>query len=217
MLKFYLFLYNIVQFGGWSFILFNIIKNLSEGESERATFASIVTPLFYFQNAAILEVFHSLLGFVRSPLLTTVVQVASRILLTAVVTYVPIDPHDITTFRIALLMVSSWSTVEIVRYLYYALNSFKVIPGFLLWLRYSLFIVLYPSGVAGEVGVLYRSLPFFRDNKHLNENFEIIYYALVFILITYIPGLPFMMSHMLHQRKKMLGSHAEEDKHKKKH
>ena len=50
-------------------------------------------------------------------------------------------------------MVASWSAIEIVRYVFYAfkLASDKSMPYPLFWLRYSLFMVLYPSGITGEI------------------------------------------------------------------
>jgi very-long-chain (3R)-3-hydroxyacyl-CoA dehydratase len=48
--------------------------------------------------------------------------------------------------------VLSWSLVEIPRYAYYAVNLIAPtsIPYFLTFLRYSLFMVLYPSGISGK-------------------------------------------------------------------
>ena len=52
-------------------------------------------------------------------------------------------------------MVASWAVIEIVRYLFYAAklvsDNPEAMPYPLFWLRYSLFMVLYPSGISGEV------------------------------------------------------------------
>jgi very-long-chain (3R)-3-hydroxyacyl-CoA dehydratase len=56
------------------------------------------------------------------------------------------------------LAVTSWSLVEVPRYLFYALNIFNAVPYPLLWLRYSLFAVLYPTGITGELGCMYHSI-----------------------------------------------------------
>jgi len=211
-LDFYLFLYNFAQFLGWSAILLRMGIHYAEGKSEKDVWPAIGDLLFYFQWAAVLEVFHALVGLVKSSVSTTVVQVASRVLLTMIATYVP----DAQKTWFLTLMVGSWAITEVVRYLFYSLNIVQATPSILVWLRYSLFLMLYPSGVIGEVGTLYSSLPYIHQTKLWSTEYEYInaYYALWVILFTYIPGLPYMMSHMIRQRKKSLAG-TETAKHKK--
>lgn len=48
------------------------------------------------------------------------------------------------------LMVSAWALSEPFRYLFYIVSAYtKVPPYWLSWVRYSLFIVLYPAGITG--------------------------------------------------------------------
>ncbi len=47
------------------------------------------------------------------------------------------------------MMVTSWSLVEVPRYLFYAVNLIGTVPSPLFFLRYHLFMVLYPTGVLG--------------------------------------------------------------------
>lgn len=69
-------------------------------------------------------------------------------------------------------MVGSWALVEVPRYLFYAVKEVteKVIPKVqcrfihqvpfpLFWLRYNLFVVLYPSGITGEIFQILCYLP----------------------------------------------------------
>ena len=49
------------------------------------------------------------------------------------------------------LMVMSWSLVEVPRYLFYLVKLLNIpMPTWLLFLRYNLFIVLYPTGISGN-------------------------------------------------------------------
>jgi Protein tyrosine phosphatase-like protein, PTPLA len=55
-------------------------------------------------------------------------------------------------------MILSWASVEVPRYLFYVAailtgDATKKTPYWLFWLRYSLFAVLYPSGIIGELTV----------------------------------------------------------------
>lgn len=56
-------------------------------------------------------------------------------------------------------MVMAWSAADFIRYLYYAV---KLVGGHqyhnLTWLRYSAFYVLYPVGIAAELGVVYSAV-----------------------------------------------------------
>ena len=57
-------------------------------------------------------------------------------------------------------MILSWSLVEIFRYMFYAAalatgDATKKTPFPLFFLRYSLFAVLYPTGITGELTVFF--------------------------------------------------------------
>lgn len=57
------------------------------------------------------------------------------------------------------LMVLAWSAADAIRYLYFAT---RLVGGHqysnLTWLRYSAFYILYPVGIASEVGVVYETV-----------------------------------------------------------
>jgi very-long-chain (3R)-3-hydroxyacyl-CoA dehydratase len=109
------------------------------------------------------------------------------------------------------LMAASWAAVEVPRYMYYVLNEFKAVPSWLTWLRYSLFIVLYPTGITGELGELLSSMSYIRDHRVLHAELPNThnlafnyYYALFAMLAAYIPGSYIMYTHMLRQRRSQL-------------
>lgn len=112
------------------------------------------------------------------------------------------------------LMCFAWSLVEVPRYLFYIYSELGITPPYALeWLRYSLFIVLYPAGITGEIGNLLQALPYVKEHgapwdvKQPNtHNFAYShYYILLFLLSLYVPGSPYMIGHMWDQRKKKLG------------
>ncbi|KAF3827494.1 hypothetical protein GH733_002980 [Mirounga leonina] len=117
-----------------------------------------------------------------------------------------------------LLFVIAWTITEIIRYSFYTFSLLNHLPYLIKWARYTLFIVLYPMGVSGELLTIYAALPFVRQaglysislpNKY---NFSFDYYAfLILIMISYIPIFPQLYFHMIHQRRKVL-SHTEEHK-----
>lgn len=98
-------------------------------------------------------------------------------------------------------MVFAWSLSEIVRYGFYLSSNPLVLgkstPQFLIWLRYSLFYILYPAGVSGELGVIYQSLP---EIGQVNINLGAVSFPLSYIfyliLAVYIPGMFPIVRHL---------------------
>lgn len=156
----YLVAYNLLQSLGWGVALLKAVELLSSP-------AGVVSPglwavagqgdygIHALTMFTMLEVVHSALGMVRAPVATTALQVASRVLLVRVVEFVPAC-HDLNPWLYC--MVFAWSLTEVVRYMFYALNLVGVNLYPLKWLRYTMFLVLYPLGVSGEVGCMHAAL-----------------------------------------------------------
>lgn len=161
----YLILYNSACCAGWATVLFLALQSLQTDVVEEKlsvwdALANVYAApdlamlLTYSQSAAILEIVHSALGLVRSPVMVTFMQVSSRIIaLIAIV----LSPESQVQWG-AGLMILSWSCVEVPRYLFYIFalvtgDATKKTPYVLFWLRYSLFAVLYPTGIVGELTV----------------------------------------------------------------
>jgi len=208
--KMYLVAYNVVSMGFWAVTLAKIAMHFAAGRKQDTLFDAIHTPLFVGQSLAVLEIFHSLTGLVSSGFMSALIQVSSRLLLVWGVT--ALSPESRVGWGFTL-MTLSWCLVEIPRYLFYAINTLgeERIPGWLLWLRYSLFAILYPSGITGEVLCIWTGLPAFARMTQLNLlmpnalNFSFnYYYFLCACLASYVPGSYTMYSHMLGLRKKKL-------------
>jgi len=135
----------------------------------------------WVQTLAVLEIVHVLLGFVKSAIQTTVMQVFSRL---ALVWYIA-ENFEVVSFASTLLvldllvflslyveiifqarnnplyssMVLAWSVTEIIRYTFYAISLFTEVPYPLLYLRYTTFYILYPIGAGSEAFLIYSTLP----------------------------------------------------------
>lgn len=132
------------------------------------------------QTLALLEIVHIVLGLLRSSLFTTIVQVSSRILLVWGVANLFEAPQESLAYSTMLI---AWSITEVYRYSYYVTNILGRTPGFLTWLRYNTFFVLYPLGAGSEAVCIFRALS---EAKEFNINY---YYFLVAVLLTYPPGM----------------------------
>lgn len=219
----YLIVYNLSCCAGWLIILLSAAQFLANGirisglkESLANVYSNsdlafqVMTSnnplgdlLFVTQSAALLEIVHAALGLVRSPVVVTAMQVMSRIVALVAVTYSP----EAQTQWGAGVMIISWSCVEIFRYLFYAFalvsgDSTKKTPFPLFWLRYSLFAVLYPTGITGEMTCFVSAAydPKFHAFLYGSSGLAIWFYAR-FLPFIYLFGSPFMILNMVGNRK----------------
>lgn len=82
MARLYLVVYNLFSTLSWSYLLFRTLQHvLLPPHQLTSTYSALGHIVPYVQTTAILEVLHVLLGWVRSPLPTTIIQVSSRLLL----------------------------------------------------------------------------------------------------------------------------------------
>jgi very-long-chain (3R)-3-hydroxyacyl-CoA dehydratase len=113
-------------------------------------------------------------------------------------------------------MVSAWAAIEVPRYLFYVISTIDKdsVPYVLQWLRYSLFVVLYPSGITGEVLSIWNSLSDISKNGkklgviieqpnawNIQYNHVIVAYILFAV---YVPGSPYMILNMWNSRQRAM-------------
>lgn len=198
--KRWLIAYNSISSSLWSVVLFNTVF-LSLVFGQPLLFEKLRVFLIVTQCLAIIEVVNSATGVVKSPIFTTASQVASRLLIVlGIFLVLPYSPANYHWVYISLN--TAWAVTEIVRYSYYASNlkDPQNVPYVLTWLRYSLFYVLYPAGVASEVSIIYLSLG--EAERVVGAWYSWFLFA---ILFTYPPGLYSLYTYMIKQRKKVLG------------
>ncbi|KAF2113054.1 tyrosine phosphatase-like protein [Lophiotrema nucula] len=218
----YLLLYNAVSAALWASVLYKVVSivgqdvnsgNLGKGVGGlwsvfgfegRKTWGGVYEEseewVRLVQTGAVLEVVHSLTGVVRAPLLTTLMQVSSRLLLTWGIAH----PFPETTkYNPAFSsMLLAWSITEVIRYSYFAFSLSGVgVPAFLTWLRYNTFLILYPLGVSSEIWLIVSTLHTPPAEK-MHEYYPFFLYG---ILVSYVPGFYTLFTYMLAQRRRILG------------
>ncbi|KAJ4779273.1 Very-long-chain (3R)-3-hydroxyacyl-CoA dehydratase [Rhynchospora pubera] len=176
--RIYLAIYNWAVFTGWIQVLIFAIKALNES-GPAAVYDAVEKPLQLAQTAAILEIIHGLIGLVRSPVSATLPQIGSRLFVTWGILHS--FPETRTHILVSSLVIS-WSLTEIIRYSFFGMKeALGFTPSWLLWLRYSTFLLLYPTGITSEVGLIYIALPYIKvtDNPIIKEFvFLFIFYPL---------------------------------------
>lgn len=196
----YLVAYNALNAVLWSVVLGRTVatlyaRGLDAGPA--SVYPAVGEWTKWTQTLAALEIAHSLLGVVRAPLLTTLMQVSSRFALVwgAVHLYPSVAASPAYSS-----MLLAWSTTEVVRYLFFALSLSGREPAALRWVRYSGFYVLYPVGISSELWELLLASAAARGEGDTAK-----LAAFVAIMLTYLPGAPKLYGHMMRQRRKVLG------------
>ncbi|KAL8092268.1 uncharacterized protein LOC141689941 [Apium graveolens] len=208
----YLFLYNLLQAYGWGIALVKILSNLAETKSITGAYASAGQLICLLQTVAILETIHGAIGIVGSGVLMPLMQWGGR---THVLVAVAHGIKEVQEFSAVFIMLVSFCLVEVIRYSNYALNCFNMSPYFLTYLRYTVFIVLFPIGVISEMWLMYEALPFIKKKNiyaKLFAGLPFSYSDFVKVLLCVYPFLWLLLFvHMFKQRRSKLGK-----RHKKK-
>lgn len=191
-IKYYLAAYNLVAFLFWLAYLVDFAH---------AGFTLYPTGLLLLniaQGMAVLEILHTILKWVKSPVMSTAAQVFSRVLVVVLINVFFHQGSMQSITQTGILMVSfAWGITELVRYSFYFLSLFDKQPSWLLWMRYTFFIVLYPFGVTGEWFIIVTPLV-----HHFSFS---LYAVMVAILaISYLYYFPVLYMYMWKQRKARL-------------
>jgi very-long-chain (3R)-3-hydroxyacyl-CoA dehydratase len=189
-----LFFYNALSAAGWAYVLYLLVQGLVVSYLQKgkldynsltlAAFEKSASYALWVQTYAVLEVLHALVGLVKTPVTSTIMQVSSRLFLVWGVIYLYGHSAVVKTNPAYVTMIFAWCITEIVRYSYYVASIANgTVPYFLVWLRYSLFYVLYPLGASSEVLMAYGAL-------NLVKAYSInVYYLYLAILLSYPPGI----------------------------
>ena len=193
MKKTYLIAYNTLLFLGWGvFLIYQIVHGF-----QMDRFSLIL--LNICQISAVLEIIHAALKWVKTPVFTSAIQIFSRVFVLIFINLIPPE-QQFTLLNISgvQLVTVAWGVTEIVRYSFYATSLVSKNIYALSFLRYTLFIVLYPTGVFGEWLILFSQMQI--------NGFEISLFNafLVVVVLAYFIFFPRLYMYMFQQRKKKL-------------
>ncbi|THV91330.1 PTPLA-domain-containing protein [Aureobasidium pullulans] len=192
----YLVLYNAISTILWGTILGRVLL-IAGVHGTRYVFPGVGEFAKWTQTLALLEVVHAAVGIVRAPLFTTLMQVASRILL--IWGIVTPFPNTVAFSPIYSTMLIAWSITEVIRYSYFAINlSSGSVPSFWLWLRYNTFFILYPLGISSECWLVWLAA------SGPAKQYTGVREGLFAVLLIYVPGSYILFTHMMAQRRKIM-------------
>jgi len=135
------------------------------------------------------------------------VQVSGRLLMLYTIDGEPELQQRAFTFAIMVVYFS----IEMFRYPYYALSTKSIDIYMVTWLRYSAWMIFYPSGLLLEAVILAHAIPLYYQSgtysikmpNAANIGFNFAYF-LAFLIVALPFIARFLLSHMAAQRKKKM-------------
>lgn len=209
--KVYMVLYNLFMFIGFFYICIVIgIRYLRDGvDSIAGTYEAVGGAMRLVQLTQMMEVLHAIMGYTRSNVLATTLQVCGR----NVVLFGLIHAEErLQTKPVIFYLFLVWAAIEVVRYPYYITQLYKKENDFLTWLRYSLWIPLYPLGFVCEGVVILRGLLYFDETGKFsiampnswNFTFHYPTFLRIYLLFFSIPIMYMLISQMYKARQRKL-------------
>jgi len=232
-IRYYLFIYNAACFVGWATCTLRmamLVPLLGPTGHLPAIFNHIFMPLLTAtQTLALLEILHSLLGFVRAPIFTTFLQVMSRIvvvwgvmflfhegsmfvqpgdgiiggdyegLLEGNGTLTAVGPGAKPGDYAFLGCLAAWGITECIRYGYFALQCLG--KSVPQWWTWLKYNTFF---VLYPVGISSECTLVYLALQPAAKLYPLYYWFLVALLCVYVPGSYILYSHMMSQRRRVM-------------
>lgn len=208
---FYLIIYNLMQAGLFLYIVFVLLSRLFfHGTDAFAdAYDAVSDVLASCQLAAILEVINPILGIVKTGVVAPFMQVFGRNMVLFLVVVAHKELHQQAVVYGLFLV---WSLIEVVRYPFYASQVINKRIEPLIWLRYTMWIPLYPLGIFFEGTLVWRAIPLLEKSERFsirlpnafNFSFSFAWFLRVYLVLL-IAGGWYMMKHMYILRQRRYG------------
>jgi very-long-chain (3R)-3-hydroxyacyl-CoA dehydratase len=160
--------YNLVNTLGWLYVFTWIFYHwIFEGlESLKYSFEDTKMLVSFLLSIVILDLVHEALGWVGNADISVFVRAHCKVLRRShmyfmALWFVPETQRHVTTG----IMLFLWAMLDLIRYPFYALNTFRISPYGLTYARYSSFIILYPAGFVSEIWVWFLMMPYIAERE----------------------------------------------------
>lgn len=211
--KVYMVFYNLCQFVGYTYVLLvmSVLYYRDGPDSMSKIYETVGNPLKFCQLLQYLEVLHPIFGYTKGGPLVPFFQVTGRNFVLFLM--ITLEPR-MQTKPVVFYIFCIWSLVEVVRYPYYITQMFESNIGLLTWLRYTIWIPLYPMGILCEGIIILRNIPYFEETKRLsvelpnkwNFCFDMPTFLKAYLIVLVLPGTYLLMTYMAKARAKKLGT-----------
>ncbi|KAJ8008234.1 hypothetical protein DPEC_G00102690 [Dallia pectoralis] len=207
---FYLFMYNLLQFCGHTWIFANMTARfLTFGKDALAdTFYTVGVVMSSCQLLSLLELFHIADEIVKGHLLLRFVQVVSRNFLLFVVI---VSQEEVQRKPVVCSLFYLWNILDLLRYPQILLSLVGLHSFPMLWARYTLTIPVYILSVITQGTTIYQALPYFESSGTYSFELSLpspVYIHFSILLKAYLPllavGASVIVWHSVKERKLQL-------------
>ncbi|KAJ8790368.1 hypothetical protein J1605_021445 [Eschrichtius robustus] len=215
--KGYLFMYNLVQFLGFSWIFVNMTVRfliLGKGnvifvESFYDTFHTVADMMYFCQMLAVVEAINAAIGVTKSSVIPSLFQLLGRNFILFIVFG---TMEEMQNKAVVFFVFYIWSTAEILRYPFYMLSCIDMDWKVLTWLRYTMWIPLYPLGCLAEAVSVIQSIPIFNETGRFSFTLpypvkikvRFSFFLQIYLIILFL-GLYINFRHLYKQRRRRFG------------
>ncbi|CAF3319614.1 unnamed protein product [Rotaria socialis] len=204
----WLLFYNLFQFMAYLWVFTRLIMHFISNGHLSNGYKLVENPIKLCQSLSVLEIVHPLIGFTKGDWFSPLMQCFGRNLILFIVINFN-QQIKLSPFISYLFLV--WSFVELYRYPYYGIRLLNKDNRIITWLRYTIWIILYPLGAFIEGVIVYKSIDYYHSNGYfslalpnkINFSFNFALFLRIYLVLLPI-GLLQMMKHMWNQRKKTL-------------
>lgn len=209
--KVYLFCYNLFMFTCFLYIfcVLNIRYAKLGHDFVNEAFGSVGGVVKMVHLMMILEVLHPVFGYTKGSVFNNAVHVGRRLL----ILFVLIDSESrMQTKPVVCYLLAIWTVLELFRYPYYMLRVYNINLGLLTWLRYTVWIPLFPAGFVCEGVIALRDIPYFEETEKFsvllpnpyNLSFYLPNILRVYLLFLFFPSMYAVMQNFYQVRCKKL-------------
>ncbi|XP_040499031.1 very-long-chain (3R)-3-hydroxyacyl-CoA dehydratase 3 isoform X1 [Ursus maritimus] len=209
--KGYLFMYNFVQFLGFSWIFVNMTVRffILGKESFYDTFHTSADMMYFCQMLSAVETINAAIGVTKSPLMPCFIQLCGRNFILFIIFG---TMEEMQNKAVVFFVFYSWSAVEIFRYPFYMLSCLDMDWKVLTWLRYTLWIPLYPLGCLAEAVSVIQSIPVFNETGRFSFTLpypvkikvRFSFFLQIYLIMLFL-GLYINFRHLYKQRRRRYG------------
>ncbi|CAF5060359.1 unnamed protein product [Rotaria magnacalcarata] len=139
----WLLFYNLFQFMAYLWVFTRLIMHFISNGHFNNGYKLVENPIKLCQSLSVLEIVHPLIGFTKGDWFSPLMQFSGRNLILFIVINFN-QQIKLSPFISYLFLV--WSCVELYRYPYYGIRLLNKDNRIITWLRYTIWIVLYPLG-----------------------------------------------------------------------
>nr|XP_040572708.1 LOW QUALITY PROTEIN: very-long-chain (3R)-3-hydroxyacyl-CoA dehydratase-like [Lepeophtheirus salmonis] len=209
--KIYLFFYNLFMFCTYLYIfsVLNIRYARLGNDFIPHAFKSVGSVLKMISLLMFLEVLHPIFGYTKTSSLNAFLTIGSR----NFILFFLIDGEPrIQEKPVIFYTFTIYCLIELTKYPYYLLRTYDIQQGFIAWIRYTLWIPLYPATFICEGVIVLRNIPYFEETKKFtvslpnSYNFAFHFPSVlrIYLLFVFFPTLYASMQAMYQQRCKKL-------------